>query len=499
VKNLIQVEVAMLFAFFLFGYLGKSTAGEFTNVGVGSVQHVQFHLENFEDYINRGDERYKNGDFSGALTDYKKAIQLNPKLATGNHMPNSAGSSISNDIANEVTAFLSANDYAKLDGLAEQLRVSKEQYVDGIWKLSCVYDGLLLSNNASDDEWDKWLFAIERWTLAKPSSITARIALANYLVAYAWKARGGGEADTVSRTGWQLFRQRLVEAVKILKDAKALDEKCPHYWRVLQRAALGMQLDRMHFDEIFNQALKMEPKYESYYAGRAIYLLPQWYGKPGEWGSDLAASADKISGESGDILYAQVVWNMDERYDMDFFLNDNLNWERVNKGFAAIEKRYPDALEAKIERAKLAIVAQNSVLIGYYNSGNEKRDKGDLAGAIADFTKAVEKPNRDDFRAYYNRGNIKSSMCDIKGALADYNQAIEINPNYALAYYGRGMIEQTKSNFALALADYTKAVDINPRFQAAFFARGNVKMISGDKNGAASDFKKANELQINSR
>jgi tetratricopeptide (TPR) repeat protein len=59
----------------------------------------------------------------------------------------------------------------------------------------------------------------------------------------------------------------------------------------------------------------------------------------------------------------------------------------------------------------------------YFNSGNLKAQKGDLDGAIADYTKAIEL-KFDYTKAYNNRGLAKDNKGDLNGALADLNKAI---------------------------------------------------------------------------
>lgn len=429
--------------------------------------------------IGRGDAKYAAGDFTGALSEYDRALQLKPSLAVIPHVARSSHPALTNDLARDVVALLAATNYVRLDELAARLRLSKERYADGGWKLSVIYEGLLPADTAADDIWEKREQAIEHWIVARPDSITARLALANFLVAYGWKARGSGGADQVTETGWKLFRSRLGRAVEAWRQSNPLKEKCPYSWRILMRVALGAQMDKPHFNQMFARAIQVEPDCENFYVGRAIYLLPQWYGQDGEWGADLGLSADVVGGEKGDLLYAQVVWNMDQRYDMLFFRDDGLLWSRVDKGFGIIEKQFPDALDARIERAHLAIVAGDSQLANYYNSGIEKEEKGDLAGAIADYTKAAEKHNPDDFRALNNRGNVKFTMHDTKGALADYSQAIKLNPGYALAYYSRARVEQSLGQVDAAQADYGKALELQPGFTSASQALDQLKKSRG--------------------
>ncbi len=59
--------------------------------------------------------------------------------------------------------------------------------------------------------------------------------------------------------------------------------------------------------------------------------------------------------------------------------------------------------------------------------GVAKEKKGDLVGAIADYSKAIELDPKDTI-AYFNRGGAKQMKGDLDGAIADYSKAIELNP-----------------------------------------------------------------------
>ena len=124
------------------------------------------------------------------------------------------------------------------------------------------------------------------------------------------------------------------------------------------RASLGLQVTKPQFNDIFQQAIKAAPDYKYYYHTRAIFLLPRWYGEEGEWEKDLAQSADRIGGEEGDLVYAQVVWGIHHYGEsIDVFEGNKISWERVDRGFAVILKQFPDSLAAKNERAHLASLA----------------------------------------------------------------------------------------------------------------------------------------------
>ncbi|HWQ91207.1 MAG TPA: DUF4034 domain-containing protein, partial [Clostridia bacterium] len=268
---------------------------------------------------------------------------------------------------NLARSLFAARDYDKLEALAKQYRDSQECDAEGIWTLNDVYMGMKLSKQASDEEWKAHLDDYRDWVKARPASITARVALADELVSYGWRARGNDWADKVTDAGWKSFGERLNDAEKVLAEARTLQERCPRWWSVKLQAAMGQGTERENYDALFQEAVRAQPGYTVFYNRRADYLLPRWHGEPGEWEADLARSADQLGGEKGDLLYARVVWHM---HDLGMFSNviqqTRVSWERVDRGFAAIEKHYPDSLAVKRERAYLAGLAGNRALARSY-------------------------------------------------------------------------------------------------------------------------------------
>jgi tetratricopeptide (TPR) repeat protein len=108
----------------------------------------------------------------------------------------------------------------------------------------------------------------------------------------------------------------------------------------------------------------------------------------------------------------------------------------------------------------------------YVSRGYARQDKGDLEGAIADFTKAIEVDPRYA-NAYYNRGIARQAKGDHDGAIVDYTKAIEIDPRDAKAYYNRGIARLAKGDLDRAIgaiADFAKAIEIDPRHAKAYTA-----------------------------
>ena len=74
-----------------------------------------------------------------------------------------------------------------------------------------------------------------------------------------------------------------------------------------------------------------------------------------------------------------------------------------------------------------AIKLKSDFSFAYYNRGHAKFHKGDLNGALVDYSKSIEL-NPKDADAFANRGIIKDKMGDVNGSLADFRKAIELNP-----------------------------------------------------------------------
>jgi tetratricopeptide (TPR) repeat protein len=127
------------------------------------------------------------------------------------------------------------------------------------------------------------------------------------------------------------------------------------------------------------------------------------------------------------------------------------------------------------------------------NRGNTKQEEGDLDGAIADFTAAIElEPSAIAPR--YNRGNARSIAGDLDGAIDDYTSAIEADPDFAPAYQRRGLTRQRKGDLDGALVDLDDAVRLAPDEPSSHGERAALRALRGDFEGAVADCERALEI-----
>jgi tetratricopeptide (TPR) repeat protein len=140
-----------------------------------------------------------------------------------------------------------------------------------------------------------------------------------------------------------------------------------------------------------------------------------------------------------------------------------------------------------------AIELDAKLTSAFYNRGIARLQKDDFDGAIGDLSRAIElSPKTADY--YNDRGLAKLRKGDDDGAIADFRRAIDLDPKNALAYRNRALAENIKKDADGALADYNRAMELDPKNAAAFNSRGTIKRAKGDLDGAIADFTRAIEL-----
>lgn len=132
-----------------------------------------------------------------------------------------------------------------------------------------------------------------------------------------------------------------------------------------------------------------------------------------------------------------------------------------------------------------------------YDEAMDAFEKDDLPTAIRLFTESIHVvPNYAP--AFGHRAIARKTLGDIDGAIADYTRAIQFSENYPFYaeyyYHNRGIAFHKKGNFDRAIEDYTDALNLNPQFADAYSRRGTSKAAKGDLSGAIRDYTAAMEI-----
>ncbi|MFK8186617.1 MAG: tetratricopeptide repeat protein [Phormidesmis sp.] len=160
----------------------------------------------------------------------------------------------------------------------------------------------------------------------------------------------------------------------------------------------------------------------------------------------------------------------------------------------------------------------------YIHRGNAYRQLGHHHHAAADLEEGVVRSG-GSAQSYACRGLLKLDIEDFAGAIADFTQALQIHPTFAQchlwrgcahlrnhhpseaaddlsraieaiptspeAYNHRGVANFYLSRFEVALSDFDQAIRLNPKFAEAYSNRGTLRRLMGDIAAADVDCDRA--------
>ena len=163
----------------------------------------------------------------------------------------------------------------------------------------------------------------------------------------------------------------------------------------------------------------------------------------------------------------------------------------------AIPSKYLKALLAQSRPAKPLLQGDDlSISVEtYFLWGNAKYELGDYAGAIADYTMAIQLQPNNNTKVYVSRGVSKFFLKQHSAAIADYNIAIRLQPDNAAIYLLRGFVKADLGQHFAAITDFDTVIRLQPDNAEAYVRRGGVKALLEQYFVAISDFDLAIRLQ----
>lgn len=242
------------------------------------------------------------------------------------------------------SSLLAQGNFGALERLATQLRNSRAAYDDGMWHLETLYEEISRSDKKRGiAQWTGLEKGLRAWVNQHPDSVFGHTALANVYIGMGWEARGGNTINNVSQASYATFKRRMNQARQVLQKSAPLRRQCPGWYRAAQAVAQGEGWPRKEYDAVTNEGVKAYPAYLNLYSAKAMYLLPRWYGKRGDWERHVAKCADAVGGEAGDILYARIAWRVENLASRETS-KSTLSWPRISRGFQAMLRRRPKSL-----------------------------------------------------------------------------------------------------------------------------------------------------------
>jgi hypothetical protein len=244
--------------------------------------------------------------------------------------------------------------FAQLEAIANDVRSQESRFSGGAWKLHSFYRAIRTpgSLTATDAAWNAHIERMERWIAFTPDSSTPRVALAESYLRFAWKARGSGSGEKVSADGWKLFGERVQKARDTLEQAKSISTKDPQWYETMLVVSLAQGWDQKQAQQLLAEASTVAPNYYYFYDTYANYLLPKWYGKPGDSETFAQTIADRIGGAEGDAVYFQLALSLN--CCKTHAPAPAIAWDRVKQGFTSLQQLYG---VTNYERNALAFMA----------------------------------------------------------------------------------------------------------------------------------------------
>jgi hypothetical protein len=244
-----------------------------------------------------------------------------------------------------VQSLLKHEKFDQLDAMADAELSKRERFPGGDWKLQSLQMMLQYPSSAqpgppSDADYERRIALLQKWITHNPSSATARIALAGTYLGWAWKARGAGYADQVTDEGWRLFQERAALARAALQDASRLSTVSPEWFDQMITVEAAEGFDKLKMRELVDKAMAVEPDYYYVYQNYANFLLPRWYGDPGDAQRFADEISNRLGGARGDMMYFEIAVSMDCGACGGEQPLRSMDWSRVKRGFAATEKTY---------------------------------------------------------------------------------------------------------------------------------------------------------------
>jgi hypothetical protein len=245
-------------------------------------------------------------------------------------------------VTQNASMLLSNKRFADLDALIERYNTLQYRLDDGRFKLSVIGLFFEQSLGANGDSIDSEL---QSWVKENPKSAGAAIATATAWSNAAWRARGNGTANTVSREGWKLFHERLQRALAALRESESYASSNPLWYTEYMQVNLGLDVPLSEQLAIYERGTEAFPEFFPLHMQMMVALLPQWQGSY----KAEAAFIDLASAHSPPTVraetYTRLWWRANQLTDLDvdIFRDMGASWPRMKEGFESLMKTYPNS------------------------------------------------------------------------------------------------------------------------------------------------------------
>ena len=136
------------------------------------------------------------------------------------------------------------------------------------------------------------------------------------------------------------FQTRAKMAEDQLIEAKQLDTKCPRWYEVMLSVGMALGWKRSKYEQIFEEGFQLAPTYYHLSRAKVHYLLPQWYGEPGDIAKFINSVSERIGGDEGAIIYNELTGTLWPYYHGMTYGKAGLDSRKVKAGYQVLKRVY---------------------------------------------------------------------------------------------------------------------------------------------------------------
>ncbi len=130
------------------------------------------------------------------------------------------------------------------------------------------------------------------------------------------------------------------------------------------------------------------------------------------------------------------------------------------------------------------------------NAGNALAEKSDWAGAVVEYSKAIELDPKSDL-AYEARATAYTQLQEYDKAIADASKAVELKPDRGGPRFARAVAYRLRGDLDLAIADLSRVIgDRNKtKWRGALYERALANIAKGNAAEARADLERIVQLE----
>jgi hypothetical protein len=178
----------------------------------------------------------------------------------------------------------------------------------------------------------------------------------DFLIVYAWEARGSGVASTVTEEGWQKFHERLSEAREALEEAWSVKPGDSETAARMLTVEKGLSRGRAEMEKWFRRAMTADGNNIHACLAKLDWLDPKWHGSWDEMVAFGRACRDTKNWRMGITLlvaeaHERARWRFATDAERYKYMSSTEVWDDIRTVYTEYLKHYPLDHQARSQYA----------------------------------------------------------------------------------------------------------------------------------------------------